>query len=126
MPLIRIDAMKADVNKLTAISEAIRQALHETIGFPLNDLFHIVQSHDGDSGFLRWGDYLDVQRDEGIVYVQVFLRAGRPASAKQAFYAKAAELVHREAGVEPRNLFIVLSENQSEDWSLGNGAAQYL
>lgn len=118
--------MDASRDKLMAISEAMRQALTETIGFPPNDLFHIVRSHDGETGLLRWGDYLDVTRDEGIVYVQVFLREGRSGDVKKAFYARAAELAQELAGVEPRNLFIVLSENTSADWSPGNGQAQYL
>lgn len=126
MPLVRIDAMNTDTKSLFALSEAVRDALTETIGFPANDLFHIVQSHDGTTGFVRWGDYLDVPRDAGIVYVQVVLRAGKPAEAKQAFYARAAELAEQRAGVEPRNLVITMTENHSEDWSLGHGVAQYL
>lgn len=117
--------MKASHKKLMRISEAVRESLTETIGFPPNDLFHIVRSHDGDRGFLRYGDYLDVDRDEGIVFIQVFLREGRGDDAKRAFYRRAAELVQDRAGVEPRNLFIVLTENQSIDWSLGDGVAQY-
>ena len=125
MPLVRIDAMNASPEKLMHLSKAIHQALTETIGFPTNDLFQIVQSHQNPQGFLQYGDYLDIPRDENIVYVHIFLRAGRPDSSKRNFYTRAAELTQKLAGLDPKNLFIVLTENQSVDWSLGYGVAQY-
>ncbi|GGP88956.1 hypothetical protein GCM10010278_79250 [Streptomyces melanogenes] len=70
--------------------------------------------------------YLGVRRDDGIVYVAITLREGRPAEQKQALYRRIAELAQEHAGTEPRNMFVVLTENSDADWSLGNGEAQYL
>lgn len=126
MPLVRIDTQSYDSKKLLAISDATHQALHETFGFPLNDLFQIVNSHDGDKSFLRVGNYLDVPRDEGIVYIHIFLREGHPDSVKQRFYQRATELLEEKAAVKPHNVFIVLTGNGSSDWSLGYGKSQYL
>lgn len=125
MPLVRIDTMNASEDKLYNISEALQRALTETMGFPSNDLFHIAQSHNPPTGLLRYGNYLNIDRDENIVYVQVFLREGRKDEEKRSFYARAAELAGELAGVDSKNLFIVLTENQSIDWSLGQGLAQY-
>nr|BFD95970.1 tautomerase family protein [Kitasatospora sp. Xyl93] len=125
MPFVRIDALGADPERLDALGRAVHQALQETIGIPADDHFQVLTGHDGVSGTLRYGGYLGVHRDEGIVYVSVTLRAGRPAGRKRALYRRIAELAHAYAGTEPRNVFVVLTENASVDWSLGHGLAQY-
>ena len=47
--------------------------------------------------------------------------AGRTAAQKQAMYGRIAELAQEYAGTEPRNVFITVAENESIDWSLGDG-----
>ena len=47
--------------------------------------------------------------------------AGRTAAQKQAMYRRIAELAQEYAGTEPRNVFITVAENESIDWSLGDG-----
>ncbi|TQF06883.1 tautomerase family protein [Kitasatospora acidiphila] len=125
MPFVRIDALHADAARLDALGRAVHQALIEAIGIPADDHFQVLTSHNGSSGTLRVGDYLGVHRDEGIVYIAITLRAGRTPAQKQALYRRIAELAQEHAGTEPRNVFITLTENQSIDWSLGHGLAQY-
>ncbi len=67
-----------------------------------------------------------MNRTGGIVLVQVFLSAGRTTQQKQAFFAKAAEFLSRDANVQPGDVTITLSENVRENWSFGNGVAQYV
>ncbi|MEI5103501.1 tautomerase family protein [Streptomyces sp. PmtG] len=125
MPLVRIDALRADGARLDALGRAVHEALVETIGIPPDDHFQILTSHDGVSGTLRHGDYLGVRRDDGIVYVLITMRAGRTPERKRALYRRIAELAETYAGTEPRNVFITVVENESADWSLGHGEAQY-
>ncbi|GAA1879235.1 tautomerase family protein [Streptantibioticus ferralitis] len=125
MPLVRIDALRADRERLEALGSAVHDALVETIGFPPDDRFQILASHDGISGTLRYDNYLGVHRDDGIVYVSITMRSGRAPEQKQALYRRIAQLAHEYAGTEPRNVFVVLTENESIDWSLGEGVAQY-
>lgn len=61
-----------------------------------------------------------------IAYIAITLRSGRTPAQKQALHRRIAELAHAYAGTEPRNVFVVLTENGSADWSLGEGVAQYL
>ncbi|MFI0259006.1 tautomerase family protein [Streptomyces sp. NPDC017056] len=126
MPLVRIDAMGCDAQRLKALGRAVQEALGEAMGFPADDRFQILTGHDGERGVLRHGTYLGVQRDDGIVYVAITLRGGRPAAQKRVLYRRIAELAQEYAGTEPRNVFVVLTENADADWSLGNGEAQYL
>ncbi|MFF3492972.1 tautomerase family protein [Streptomyces sp. NPDC002795] len=125
MPLVRIDALKADGERLHALGRAVHEALGETLGFPSDDLFQVLTSHDGVRGTLRYGDYLGVRRDDDVVFVGITLRAGRPDEQKRALYRRIAELAHAYAGTEPRNVLVTITENQSIDWSFGEGVAQY-
>lgn len=96
----------------------------ETIDVPDDDLFQVLNRHD-KPGIRYDPDYLDVHRDDEIAYIAITMRAGRTDKQKQALYQRIAELAHEKAGIEPRNIFVTLTENQLIDWSFGNGIAQY-
>ncbi|MGD3111868.1 tautomerase family protein [Streptomyces sp. YGL11-2] len=125
MPLVRIDALRADSDRLAALGRAVHDALIETIGIPPDDHFQILVSHDGTNSTLHYGGYFGIDRDDDIVYVAITLRSGRTPAQKQALYRRIADLAHAYAGTAPRNVFVTLTENASIDWSLGNGEAQY-
>jgi phenylpyruvate tautomerase PptA (4-oxalocrotonate tautomerase family) len=126
MPLVRIDAMGANRDRLDALGRAVHDAMIETIGIPPDDLFQVLAGHDGASGALRYDpDYLGVHRDNGIVFVAITLRSGRTPAQKQALYRRIAELAHERTGTAARNVFITLTENEPIDWSFGDGIAQY-
>ncbi|UNO38419.1 tautomerase family protein [Streptomyces sp. MST-110588] len=126
MPFVRIDALGADRNRLDALSRAVHDALVQTIGFPPDDRFQVVVGHDGVGSTLHYDDYLGVHRDDGMVYVAITMRSGRTPGQKQALYRRIAELAQEYADTAPRNVCVVLTENESVDWSFGNGVAQYV
>ncbi|MFD5231527.1 tautomerase family protein [Streptomyces qaidamensis] len=126
MPFVRIDTLRAGPERLAALGDAVHDALTEALGVPPDDRFQVLRDHDGASGTLRHGDYLGVHRDDGIAYIAITLRSGRTPAQKQALYRGIAERAHASADTEPRNVFVVLTENESADWSLGEGVAQYL
>jgi TetR/AcrR family transcriptional repressor of nem operon len=127
MPFVRIDALRADQARLDGLGRAVHEALIDAIGIPADDLFQVLTSHDGATGTFRYDpDYLGVHRDDGIVYVDITMRAGRTNEQKKALYARIAELASKYADTEPRNVFVTIHENQFADWSFGNGVGQYL
>ena len=126
MPFVRIDALGTDADRLDALGRAVHDALVDTLGIPPDDRFQILTGHDGTRSTLRYDDYPGVRRDEGIVYVAITMRSGRTPAQKQALYGRIAELAQAYAGTEPRNVFVTVTENESADWSLGDGVAQYL
>lgn len=125
MPFVRIDALRADGERLDALGRAVHDALVETMGFPPDDRFQVLVGHDGTSSMLRYDDYLGVHRDDGVVFVAITMRSGRPPEQKRALYRRIAELAQEYAGTEPRNMVVTLTENASIDWSFGHGVAQY-
>ncbi|OIV36289.1 tautomerase family protein [Mangrovactinospora gilvigrisea] len=127
MPKVQIDAQQMAPERLRALGDAVHQALIEAIGIPEDDFFQILTSHDGTTGMIRYDPgYLGVHRDDGLVYVAVTLRAGRTVEQKRHLYRRIAELAAERAHVEPRNVFVTLTENQLPDWSFGDGVAQYV
>lgn len=125
MPFVRIDALRADPAQLDALGRAVHDALVETVGIPDDDRFQVLVGHDGAHSTLRYGGYLGVDRDDWIVFVAITMRAGRGPDVKRALYRRIAELAQAYAGTEPRNVFVTVTENESVDWSLGHGLAQY-
>lgn len=126
MPFVRIDALGADADRLDALGRAVHDAMVEAIGIPDDDRFQVLTGHDGTRSTLRYDNYLGIPRDDGVVFVSITLRSGRTPERKQALYRRIAELAEEYAGTEPRNVFITLTENESADWSVGHGQAQYL
>ncbi|MEU5591795.1 tautomerase family protein [Streptomyces sp. NPDC020298] len=125
MPFVRIDALGTDRTRLEALGRAVHEALVETLGIPPDDRFQVLTGHDGITGTLRHDDYLGIHRDEGVVFVAITMRSGRTPGRKRALYRRIAELAHAYAGTEPRNVLVTVTENESVDWSLGHGEAQY-
>ena len=126
MPLVRIDLIKGWTEaEVAAIGNAVQRALMECLDVPRRDHFQVITEH-APGRLIYDPDYLDVKRGDRIVLVQVHLSAGRTTAQKQAFYAKAAELLARDAKVRPEDVTITLAENVRENWSFGNGVAHYL
>lgn len=129
MPLVRIELIKGrSETDLVAIGNAIHRALVECLNVPERDRFQVITEHSAGRLLYDTG-YLGIERTDGIVFVQVFLSAGRTTEQKKAFYARVASLLASEASearVAPGDATIVLVENTREDWSFGRGVAQYL
>ncbi|MDT3396177.1 tautomerase family protein [Streptomyces sp. B1866] len=122
MPLVRIDlsATRPPAAR-RAIADGVHRALVDAVGVPAGDRFQIVTPHDPEEMFFD-PSYLGVARED-VVCVQVLLRAGRPEEVKRGLYRRLADEL-AEAGVRPEDVFVTLSENSSDDWSMGNGLAQ--
>jgi 4-oxalocrotonate tautomerase len=124
MPLQRIDLSTARSPEVRArIAEALHRALVETIAVPQDDRFQVVTVHPaGELVFAP--SYLGISHRDPVL-VQVTLSRGRTTEQKQALFRRMAELV-QEAGVPANELVVSLVEAGREDWSFGNGIAQYV
>jgi 4-oxalocrotonate tautomerase len=126
MPFVRIDLIQGRPEaEIAAIGSAVQRALVETMNVPERDRFQVITEHA--PGRLVYDPaYLGISRGAGIVMIQVTLSSGRTTGQKSTFYARAAELLARDARVRPEDVAISLVETTREDWSFGNGVAQYL
>jgi len=74
----------------------------------------------------RWpGPYLDIARSDDVTLVQITLSTGRSLELKKALYARMADLLEKSPGLRKQDLFVSLLEVSKENWSFGNGIAQY-
>jgi phenylpyruvate tautomerase PptA (4-oxalocrotonate tautomerase family) len=124
MPFVRIDTLESQHGAASRarIGEAVYAALR-AIGVPEDDHFQVLTGKsDGDLVFSR--SYLGIARGDGFVAVQITLNAGRTLAQKQALYAGIADRL-AALGVRREDVFINLVEVRPEDWSFGNGVAQY-
>jgi 4-oxalocrotonate tautomerase len=96
----------------------------EALAVPEQDRFQIVTEHDAD-GLIYDPTYLGIQRSDDVVLVQITLSAGRKPTQKRDFMALAAALLAEDPGLRPQDLFINLVEVAWENWSFGDGKAQY-
>jgi len=125
MPLVRI-ALRAgkSAEYRWAIADGIHRAMVETLAAPEHDRFQVVTEHDAD-GLIYDPTYLGIQRSDDVVLVQITLSAGRKPPQKRDFMARAAALLADNPGLRPQDLFINLVEVAWENWSFGDGKAQY-
>ena len=125
MPLVRI-ALRAGKSESyrRAVADAVHRALVETIDVPAKDRFQIVTEHDA-VGLLYDPSYLDIPRTDGVLLIQIALSAGRTVEMKKALFARMAALLAESPGVRREDVFVSLIEVAKENWSFGNGIAQY-
>ena len=125
MPLVRIDTLSArTVDQLGAIGDGVHRAMVETIGIPQADRFQVLSAH-APGGLVFDPAYLGIRRTDGIVFVQITMSVGRTVEQKKALYSAVVRNLAAHPGVRPEDVFINLVEVVKEDWSFGNGIAQY-
>src|SRR5262249_52424356 len=121
---VRIDMRKGrDRDYRRAVADAVHEALVETVNVPPDDRFQIVTEHEAGDLIVD-PRYLGIERSEAALTVQISLRGGRAVERKQALYRGSAGKVEA-TGLGPQDVLICLVENGAEDWSFGNGVAQY-
>jgi phenylpyruvate tautomerase PptA (4-oxalocrotonate tautomerase family) len=126
MPLVRISTMEGKPAGFGAqIGRIVYEAMVETIDVPKGDRFQVVTEHD-EGGLLYDPSYLGIQRSDGIVIIQMTITEGRTLEKKKALYGRIAERLNAELGIRIEDVFINVVEVKKENWSFGNGIAQYV
>lgn len=125
MPLVQIHLMQGKpIEFRSKVGEIIYETMVDTINVPSKDNFQIITEHDENS-LIYDPEYLNIQRTDGIVIIQITLNEGRTVELKKTFYKRLAERLHSELGIRIEDVFISLVEVKKENWSFGNGVAQY-
>jgi phenylpyruvate tautomerase PptA (4-oxalocrotonate tautomerase family) len=125
MPLVRISLQEGTTPEYRiAIAEGVHQAIVEAMAVPAKDRFQVISEYKAGD-LIYDADYLDVKRSGKIVFVQITLSTGRKPGQKRALFKRMAELLAKSPGLRPEDLLINLVEVSWENWSFGNGEAQY-
>jgi phenylpyruvate tautomerase PptA (4-oxalocrotonate tautomerase family) len=124
MPLVRIDLKKG---RDAAYREEISRVVHEalvSVGVPKDDRFQVVSEHEPPN-FVFDPSYLNIRRTEDLVIVQITWNEGRTVEQKKALYEAIADGLAAAIGLRREDVFINLVEVRKENWSFGDGVAQY-
>jgi len=125
MPLARIDlpaGRSADYGR--AVADVVYEAMIATLNAPKNDRFQVISEHTRETLIID-PTYLDIERSADAVIIQLTLNEGRTVEVKKAFYKAVADGLHERVGLRREDVFINLVEVKKENWSFGNGLAQY-
>lgn len=126
MPFVRISLRQGTSPEYRkALGEGVHRAMVEALAIPSDDHFQVITEHSPDA-LIYDPQYLGVRRSERIVFVQITLSFGRKPQQKRNLFKRMAEILEKSPGLPPQDLLINLVETSWENWSFGNGEAQYM
>jgi 4-oxalocrotonate tautomerase len=125
MPLVRISMREGKSSQYRrAIADGVHGALIEAASVPELDRFQILTEH-APADLIYDPTYLGVNRTDDIVMIQITLNACAQA-VQVALYKAIADRLAKNPGVRPQDVLISLVSVLPEDWSFGDGKAQYV
>ena len=125
MPLVRVSLRQGkSASYKRAIGDGIYQAMREAFNVPEEDRFVVISEH-AESEFQFSRTYLDIARSDDLVIIQITANNTRTVEQKKALFARIAELLSQNPGLRKEDVFVNLVEVAKENWSFGNGVAQY-
>jgi len=125
MPFTQIQLKKGKSAEFrSTLMEQIYLSMLEAISIPADDRFATITEFE-PGNYHNSGNYAGIERSEDVVFIQITLNKGRTVEKKKALYAEIAKRLTTELDIRPEDIVISLIEVGSEDWSLGNGIAQY-
>jgi 4-oxalocrotonate tautomerase len=107
----------------TRIADGIYRAMVDVADVPEDDRFQVINEVSCDN-LIYSPDYLGFDRSPSVVFIQIFLNAGRSVDVKRELYARIAENLGA-AGVRADDILINLVEMAKENWSFGGGELSY-
>ena len=107
-----------------ALLDATHRTLVSVFKIPQRDRYQIVHEHP-TSHFVVEDTGLGITRTRKCVVIQITTRP-RDREAKESFYNLLCRELESTCGIPPSDVVVSLVTNSDEDWSFGNGRAQFL
>ncbi len=124
MPLVRIELRKGrDATYREEVGRIVHEALI-SVGVPKDDRFQVISEHE-PSNFAFDPTYLGIRRTEDLVIIQMTWIEGRTVEQKKALYKAIADGLADKLSLRREDVFVNLVEVKKENWSFGDGIAQY-
>jgi len=124
MPLVRISVLQGPEGFGRKVGQVVYRTMVDTIDVPRDDNFQVITEHSRDT-LVFDRTYLGIARTDGFVSIQITMSEGRSVEKKRLLYRTLAERLQRELNVRPEDVMVSLVEVKKENWSFGNGVAQY-
>jgi len=125
MPLARIDLPAGKPPEYSrAVADVVYNAMIATLNAPKDDRFQVISEHT-PSTLIIDPTYLGIQRSADALIIQLIVSEGRSIEVKKSFYKAVADGLQERVGLRREDVVIALVEVKKENWSFGNGTAQY-
>ena len=124
MPLIRVSLRRGKPAAYRqAILDGLYEAMRETLNVPEGDQFMTISEHDAAN--FRYGAAFGIARSDDLVLIQITVFNTRTVEQKKALFRRIAELLGESPGIRPEDVFVNVYPTAKENWSIGNGLAQF-
>ncbi len=125
MPLLYIDLIEGRTpSEVGTLLDTVHDAVVDAFGVPPRDRYQVVHTHPAHE-IVAWDTGLGLDRSSRLVVVHVVSRR-RTREMKEKFYELLASNLADLCGLDRADLIVSITENGDEDWSFGNGRAQFL
>ena len=125
MPIVRIDHPQGkSAAYKQALSAGVHAALRDTFDVPEHDYFQVLVEHSA-AQLVHPAAYLGVSYSADFVMIQITCNDTRGSEQKQALYRAIGDRLNAAPGLRREDILINLVEVKKQNWSFGNGLAQY-
>ena len=125
MPLVRIDLPATTSHtEAAAVSRVVHQSMVDVFNVPQDDMFQVVARRPAGE-IVCTPRFLGIEHSDKVVFVQIACSPGRTVGVKEVLYDRIAHGVAAQTGFLAADVIINLVETLRENWSFGNGLAQY-
>ena len=126
MPLVRISHTTGKPDDFgPALSDGVHRAMVATFNVPKDDYFQIVTDHAAKVGLAGPDAFLGLRHTSDLVFVQITCAEGRNTEQKKALFKTIVDNLAQAPGMRREDIIINLVETKRENWSFGNGTAQF-
>lgn len=125
MPLVRISLRHGKPPAYRkAIADQLYLTMRDLFEVPEDDIFMIIDELPAEN-FIYSRSFFDIPRGDDFLIIQITASSTRGQTQKRAFYKGLVARLNAELSIRPQDVMINLVETGRENWSFGNGIAQY-
>jgi 4-oxalocrotonate tautomerase len=125
MPFVRISVPKEVSDQAIAhVSNAVHDSMVKTFNVPPLDRFQVISRH-APNELVCAPEYLGIRHTAMVAMVQITCNEGRTLEMKKSLFATIASSIAAGGVIAGADVIIHLIEVKKENWSFGNGIAQY-
>ncbi|WP_454859178.1 tautomerase family protein [Rhizobium binxianense] len=125
MPLMKIYTYKGrSTDEIELLLDTVHEAVLLAFRVPQRDRYQLLFEHDPPH-FRALDTGLGFERTAKFVMLEVISRP-RDRSEKLTFYREVVAQLHAKCGIPLADVMISFVDNTDEDWSFGEGSAQFL
>ena len=106
-----------------AIFDSLYRALRDALDVPEDDQFMTITEHEAAN--FRYGAAFGIDRSDDLVYIRITVFDTRTVEQKKALFRRIVELLRENPGIRPEDVFVNIYDVPKENWSVGNGLAQF-